>query len=122
MTARAAFSREFWRWEPFLSAAIVLGGAASPIWGPLVAAKLRWPRGLAIRAAVAPVGGLVLAGQAHDLLRRRTRLPASTATRLEMTITALFVTIVFVLPLIRRYVRDEYSMGNARNPAARPKR
>ena len=123
MTVRAALSREFWRWEPFLSAAIVLGGAASPVWGALAAVVLRWPRGLAIRAAVAPLGGLLLAGQAHEVFRRRTLLPAATATRLEMTVTALFVTTVFVLPLIRHYVRGEYAPGNfARNPTARPKR
>lgn len=95
----------YWRCEPWVTQGVVVTGAASPLWGPLLARALRWPSGLTIGLVVGPIGGFLLAGRVHDLLRRRAALPAAVITWLELLAAILFNTAVFILPLVRHYRR-----------------
>ena len=96
----------YWRSEPWVSGGIVLAGAASPLWGPVIARTLRLPWRLAIALTLSPIGSLLLAGYTHDLLRRRTPFKPATSTRLEVLVTCSSLLLTLFLPLLR-YRRQE---------------
>lgn len=91
----------YWRLDPWLGSGIILFGAASPLWGPVLAWTLRWPPSLGLRVAVGPAGGLLLAGCAHEFLHHRTALPSTRTAPIESLINAIFLLFVTVLPIVR---------------------
>ena len=99
----------YWRIDPALSAVVLLTGATSPLWGPLLARTCGWPRSLGARLAVGPFGGLLLAGYVHDALRYRAGYPTGRTARIELGVNGVFLLAVTVLPLIRYLRRNQPS-------------
>ena len=81
----------------------VIAGAASPVWGTLLALAFGWPRRIGALFALGPIGGLLVAGSVHDQLRRWPGFPNVRAALIEVVLASLFVALVCITPLVRYY-------------------
>lgn len=97
-------------WDDWL----VIAGACSPVWGPLLARVFRWPWRLGFLIAAGPFGGLLFTGVLHDLLRRWSEMPARLAARFEVAATGLFLFVVCIVPVVRYYHLANRKMSGRR--------
>ena len=76
---------------------------ASPLWGPILALPLHFPRWGGFDLALAPVAALGLAGAINGAVARWTRLLPATSTRIELAAMAAFLALTLALPLAGHY-------------------